>query len=406
MAADKPLSLKTGIAVRPIYLFLIMLGLLLAPIFNISEVIALLGGYFSSPTVSLTPIYIKLIKDALFLLIILVGLLNFFSNGLILLSKSLLVFITAVGLSALMSYLENTSLISVIMGIRWILPFFLLLFIYRYIDEDAQKKIAGVMIFVFAIAFALQIIELFNVKYWYGLNSLGLNSRNPGFYIMPSSMAMFALLTMFYAQHFISRKFLKGLLVYFLGPISIFLSGSGTGVVALFLFYAIILYFQSRQKQLILLLAVIMTALTIFLLPVLTGREDIYLSGYMRASIFAELIGSDNFFLSDQFGSATNSAVLMKSASTQRNDNNRAMIVDSTITSIVFNVGTISLLAFIAFFLRFLRKEMVYIHFAMIYGIFMFTTIIFELFPSNLLFAVNLSYFYYLNQQKRLKTKA
>jgi len=105
----------------------------------------------------------------------------------------------------------------------------------------------------------------------------------------------------------------------------------------------------------------------------------------------------NNIFLSDNFGGATNTTALINLAAPEKKD---VIIADSTVASILYNAGGLSLILFAVLILSFLKLESIYLHFWSIYLLFMITTIIFETFPANLIFTVNLAYFYWLNKTK------
>ena len=110
-------------------------------------------------------------------------------------------------------------------------------------------------------------------------------------------------------------------------------------------------------------------------------------SGGTRLSIFTKSLVESNLFSSD-FGLGTNSAVLL----------GKGEIMDSTFASLVVNLGYIGLFLILGLIFLFLLYSVVAGYkslfvFISIYTLFAFTTIIFEVYPVNLLMAVLLVYF-------------
>ncbi|MFA5097267.1 MAG: hypothetical protein WC490_01405 [Candidatus Margulisiibacteriota bacterium] len=301
--------------------------------------------------------------------------------------------------SVVISVIAGTGISYILYGARWILPLLTLFFVYKYIDERFQETLTRLLLWLFLFAFVLQVWELFHLKTWFGPGFMGLSLRNPGFFIAPTLMAVFALLTMYYTYHFVKNSFIKNGVVYLLGPASVILAASGTGLISLMLFYFVNLYCFTRQKMLILILSVLIMFSGVIMLPTLTNRGDIYKSFYARVGIMGDSIGFQNLVLSQKFGMASNVASTAKRMSTD--DDGASFVADSTVTSIAYNSGLFSLVLFFSFALGLFLKRQICFHLWAIYLPFMMTNILFESFPANLLFVVNMAYFYYLKQQNR-----
>jgi len=277
-------------------------------------------------------------------------------------------------------------------GMRWLIPLALFPFVYGAADLSLQKRVARVMVALFFLALALQVLQLFFSSGLYGLSVSGLSLRNPGFYLIPSSMAMFTMLTLFYAQHFLEGRRLKRAVIYLLGPVSILLTASGTGVLALLVFYFVTWYCTTRHKSVVILLFLFLAAAVLVVLPVLAQRSDVYSSIMTRGEIFADIFRTERLLFSDGFGTATNTAVSL--VSYLGTSDAAAFIADSTLTSLVGNTGALSMVLFLLFFLRPARRTLCSLHFLAIYVMFMITVIVFELAPANILLVVNLAFFY------------
>ncbi len=381
---------KYSVSVDWFFQSIIIVLLLLTPIFNFMELTALFSGNYISAKIVLTPIYIKIIKDVAMLLIVAVGLVNVAQNKKIYTNKLYLILVLAILLSALTSVIVSPNVTNILAGLRWSLPFLLVLFLFDSIDTKFQYRISTLLTRLLVFGFLLQVVQAFYFRAFYGLSSFtGLNARNPGFYFTPSAMAAFTLAAAYYIDYFREDDVYKKILLFFVVPVSVLLTGSGTGLLVLCGYFIIKAYKRIHQKQLMIFLGVCLFLAGLVALPIISGRAIIYESILKRGEIFAQAFKNENMVLSQSFGSATNAAVL----SDDRSDNAISFIADSTITSVMFNIGSFALVVFVLFFVSISRKKVMYLHFWLIYGAFIVTTIIFELFPLNLLLAVNLAYF-------------
>jgi len=370
------------------YAKLLILGILLTPFFGIFEVLALIKGTLISQGTALTPVYIKVLKDIVFATIIMMGILELYVGRRIIFNRPYTLFIVLTACSAFISFFFIDPIIF-IAGVRWLLPLLIFPFIYRYVDADLQSRIAKWLIILLIVGLFLQIVQLFITAGIWGSNVFGLGLRNPGFYIIPSSMACFAMLTAYYARHYCNNGFLRKITVFLLVPVSILLTASGTGIISLTLFLSYILYCNVKQKFIIFAIVIAILTSQIALIPILTNRSSIYESMKIRIELLPELASLKNAFVSSNFGSATNTGVLLNPSSST------TVIADSTVNSLIYNTGFVSLLFFGCFLYKSLFRTINRgnVSFALVLFPFFLTTILFELFPANLLLMVNLAYF-------------
>lgn len=366
-------------------------AVVITPVLSIGEISALFSGVIKSQTIVLTPIYIKALKDIIYILLLALGLVGILKNLRVYGNTYFWLFMALVTMSFLCSVSSNDLLV-LVAGLRWILPVLTIVALYKYVDLQMQKRIAVAMICVFVFGFVLQVIQLFFNVPWFGINKFGLNARNPGFYLMPSSMAMFSLLTWYYTYHFCSNEHVRKCIVYLLCPLSVMLTGSATGLIVLAICFTLVAYSRIKQKAIIFLASMFFLSLFALYLPGVTSREEIYtVSLQARIDRYSSVIGLNSAIISTNFGSATNTVILIGSWM-GNSDDLAGFIADSTIISIIHNTGLLSLIIFALFVLSSLRKTMMDYHFAIIYSLFMLTIIVFELFPANLLFMVNIAY--------------
>lgn len=378
---------------------IILIAFILTPIFTIQESIALIFGGINSQTEALTSIYIKLIKDLSFILLIFLAIIGIFYSKKLFKANIFLILYTI--FLIFVGYLFNDNLMIFLAGVRWLIPFLLILFLIPFITKDIIVKIAYIGFYIFIFHFLVQIMQLFFAGGWFGINTLGLSVRNPGIFFIPSTSAFFTILILFLTMFYLDNSKLRNI-IFVLSPISIFLTASGTGVVV---YIVIICLYLIRKKFFVLLpvFSIILFFIIILTLEDLVGRPDfIELSFGTRWIIFIELLESSSFF-STSFGYATNTGVLIGSLNGINYD---AFVADSTYASILSNLGLITFIFVIFFivvsvFLAWLNKDKEQLIFIIIFTLFSATTIIFEAYPMNLLFAILMAY--YLKNYKKEK---
>ena len=385
--------LKTQRSIR----HLIILGIILTPLFTISDVYGYLFGtahaVLDNGTVN---IGIKFIKDFIFFLLIFIYLLTIISNNKrITLNKWYLSFFFLLFSSFFTTILTGGEIYMIIAGLRWAIPLIVLLAILKYVDDGLQHKIARVLIYLFVFAFVLQIIEFVFMPHFWGTNILGFNKRNPGFFYNNNTMAFYAILVFYYSLFFEQNKIFK-IVIYMLLPFSVLMTSSGTGVIVLSVMYLYIGYRKIKNaylKNIVAMTSIGLFALALLLLPLITGRSDILTSIRIRGEIFLDHLNFDHILVSDQFGSATNSGLLLQ-YQIHDEGKNGFFIADSTWTSIMVNISILGLILFGVMLFIIKNNSTEYYTFLLVFGLFPTTTIVFEAYPMNLLLAVNIAYFY------------
>lgn len=364
----------------------IVLGIITTPLLSYGEILGFINGTLSSKSVSVTPIFIKAIKDIVSVGILIIGILGILYNGSVN-KRSLIYFLIFLGvvIPSIVWSLNNNIFI-VISGIRWLVPLFLLGIFINYNIDDSIPGYRKSLVFVFIIHILAQIYEFFFASHYYGsfLNSFSL--RNPGVFLIPSTSAMFSVI--FYVTFINVNRNIKFYLFSFVW-LSLFLSVSGSGILTML----VINIFEVFRKYLSSFLATMGTILsgTIFIPFFITyssllGRGDNYVetSGGERINIFLQLL-NDNIFISDKFGMGSNTGVIIAN---NLGINANAMIVDSTFSSVLLNLSFLSLLLYVCFvFILFcfaiFGQNNKYI--AMVFSLilFSFTSIWFEAYPYN-----------------------
>jgi len=366
--------------IKEIIKLIIVFGVLITPLLNSGEVIALLTKDLKSQQVLYTSIYVKILKDLIMLLYI-------FSLVLLIRKLNLINIIITFGLfiivmlSIFYTALEND--IYIIYGLRWLYPLFILIVGLKCFQDDfLGKEFERSLLFVFFFHLIVQIYQFFSGISWFGV--LGeYSARNPGIFLLPNTAAFFTS-TILYYYLFLAKKSIRFKITLILfSMLSVILAGSGTGIIVNF--FILILYLSNK----------FIITMSIFALPIATfiflkilqlveflrGEGYVTISGGTRLQIFLDTLKDAQLF-SDKFGYFTNVSNLMGIQDT--------MIADSTYTSLVGNLGLIPfvLIIFLLMFLFFnayLKADEVKLAFLSLVGLFSATTIILEAYPMNFL---------------------
>lgn len=341
-----------------------------------------------------TPIYLKIGKDMIFSLIILLSFWDALHKSKVFkLQIYFLILLIYVFFCCI--FTANRSLCMA--GIRWIVPCILTGAIYPYIDIIFIKKIARILFVLLILQIGTQIIELFVMPPVQGINSLGLSNRVPGLFYISNTASPFVLFTYFYIRTFEMNKSIKKLGVI-LTVLSLILMMSSTGT---FVFLIMILFdksYSSRYFKVLLFFLPIAMFVLFTNLDSLTGRNegDTLVSGSTRLSILAKCI-NETSIIPDSFGEATNTAVNLNLK--------RAFIADSNIIALYHNLGLIGfmfcLISYIYLILTaWIKKRKDFILFLIIYLLCSMPIILFEIFPSNIITSILLAYFIKYNLYK------
>jgi hypothetical protein len=371
---------------------LIVIALLFTPLFNIGEVIGLIQGTIVSQVAVVSPIYLKALKDVLLILIALVASMAIIrsgrANALLPVALALLLYLAAAAVQA--TAVDPRLALA---GLRWALPIVLSFLLVGFVDTPFVERIARVLAYLLILHFGTQVVELFVMSRWFGTSVLGLAARVPGIFFIPNSAGFFAVIALYFAIFHLRRSLLRTS-VLGLAPVSIVLTQSGTGVVALVSMLAL-LWLGPRRSLLAIPIAPVAAVILFLYLPTLTGRGDQYvaISGLTRVQIFQDILAGAGWFPS-AFGYATNTAVNMASSlSLAGAASFDALIADSTYTSIIGNLGLLGFAAFVlcatfwVVILLHTRRIELYV-FTLLCSLYAATTILFESFPMSLLVSV------------------
>lgn len=387
----KRLTENNEISIAPtpksLFLGLCITGIILTPILSIQSVIGLFQGTISSQTLVTDLVFIKLLKDVIFVLIFLVGFYSLVKSGTVKpLALFLLILITFIAMSSTILSSGN-SFLALASGYRWIIPILIPLVTYKFCDTKTLEKLSHPILTVFLIHLLIQIMQLFFAGHWYGTSPSGLTLRSPGIFLIPQTGAFFSLISLYFTTFFAPYSKRFKLFMCLLAALSIYLTASASSLVLLAFFF-LVMCIPRRYFLILLPISIPIIGLALIFSGPILGRPDDFLikSGGTRLEIFLQFLWNAPI-ISNQFGHATNTAVLL----------GQGIIVDSWITSLLGNTGILGLTVFLIVLIPWMltatinvKKESL-ILLAVIFG-FSAVTIWTEAFPMNLILGVVLAY--------------
>lgn len=407
-----------GRALNAVYVASIAL-ILLTPVFNLWEIVAVFQNEFVDQRATITPTWIKAVKDGAMLL---------FTGALLAAAAAhrrapgdaasgrmtrlgrLAVAAYALFVVALLTAAAATlalgsapivqRALQMAAGLRWALPFFLIGAVgvaHRAAGFDAGRfgpALARAVVLVFLISFLAQLYQFVYRPPPAGQPSTWLPDRVAGVYLIPNTAAFLACLAVWCSWFDLKRSPLRWV-VFAVAPVSILLARSGGGVVA---YAAFVLLNLAGDRALLLKLALSpVLAVALFAnLDVLTLRPDIQRGGEQRAQIFTEALAEADW-VSTRFGGGTNTGVMLTGGATMPEDT-VATVTDSVLAAVAVNAGRLGFAAFVAMIaatgaaIVFRRAPGArrLLSFLAIAAVFATSTQVSEAFPMNLMMALAL----------------
>ena len=400
-----------------LFRWLLLLSIGLIPLWHIGELINILTterGFRINQAALHTPLSLVIIKNLLVPAMVFVSFLLCFSrpfrlsyNEIIALSILTAILIFAVIIT------PDMDIWQFMVGIRWFLPFFLFILIISMNDKDLLRQLAYVSFGIMAMNLIMQLWQIGNIpSVWWGtwatIGETRLSTRNPGFFPLPVTSAMFTCFSTLFT-FLVVKGFRIRLTLGILCLVSVFLTMSGTGFCVALIILGTLL---ARKYWRILLPVIVPTSyvLTKIIISFFRGSHYFAQSLGTRQTVFSRnseetdllnfiamwLDGSKliDWFFSANFGLGTNGAVLLK--------NNLgidiiAIATDSFLTQLVVNLGGFSLMIYlilmtIATLLAYISGSKVTVLWLFAIGIFSVTATITEAFPMFLLVIVAITY--------------
>ena len=395
-----------------LFRWLLLLSIGLIPLWHIGELINIITaprGFHINQAAIYTPWFLVIIKNLLVPVMVLVSFLicclrsNRLSyNEIIVLSilTAILIFVVLIT--------PDMNLWQFMAGFRWFLPFFLFIIIISMNDKDLLRQLAYVLFVIMAMNLIMQLWQVGNITSgWWGwitIGGTGFSVRNPGFFPLPATSAMFICFSTLFT--FLVVKGLKTRLTLgVLCLVSVFLTMSGTGFCVALIILGTLL---AGNYWRILLPVIVPTSyvLTKYIISFFRGsdyffhslgtRQKLLFSTLEEKTSQATLALSDviDWLFSANFGLGTNAAILLK--------NNLgidiiAIATDSFITQLIVNLGGFSLVIYLilmtsATLLAYISGAKVTVLWLFAIGIFSVTVTITEAFPMFLLVFVAITY--------------
>ena len=390
--------------------WLLLLSIGLIPLWHIGELINIIStprGFRINQAALYTPWSLVIIKNLLVPAMVFVSFLVCFSRSSRLSYNEIiaLFILTAILMFAVL-LTPDMSLWQFMAGIRWFLPFFLFIIMISMNDKDLLRQLAYVSFVIMVMNLMMQLWQLGHIPsgWWGTIGGTGLSARNPGFFPLPATSAMFtcfSTLFTFLVVKGLKTRWTLGVLCL----ISVFLTMSGTGFCVVLIILGTLL---AGNYWRILLPVIVPTSyvLTQNIISFFRGSHYFAQSLGTRLNVFSSTLEKKDslawldgpilidWFFSVNFGLGTNAAVLLKN---NLGIDITAIATDSFITQLVVNLGGFSLVIYLilmssATFLAYISGAKVTVLWLFAIGIFSVTVTITEAFPMFLLVIVAITY--------------
>ena len=376
----------------------VLTGVIIAPLNGAFEAYELVMGSIVDTRTAVAPVYVKVLKDLIFLTMFILGVFASFKFlwGWPRLALAALLF-CVLSVTILMSLSQD--LIYIAVGLRWSLPILVIPLIFKLVDHDLLIKMSSIVIKIFWLQLALQLVQvfIFTPTYFGMVNNFLIQARMPGMFFIPNTAGFFAMLVL-YLQLFVvdQTKYLnyKIILASF---VSGYLTGSGTALMVWFAF--VLLYTTKRLSLGAILMPFFALIMAAFLsLEFISGRGEGYIQTSLgiRFNVFLDLLLGSTI-ISETFGKGTATVYLMGL---------EGIVTDSTFSALLANTGylgySIFMLVFVsAVFLSLVKGDIAF--FALICLLFPYlsTSGVTEAYPMNLVISVVLAFLLKDGIQKR-----
>jgi hypothetical protein len=344
-------------------LYVLFLAFVLTLPFNsIYDTIAFFTGTVGDKTYAKTPIWFKLYKDIFLISAILLTIFHLILK-LNVRMMGVVFFLVVVFVYAVFAVFQDAN-IAIVFAVRSYLSVFFIFLGFYYYQFDPIKVYPSIK-FIFIIEIIIQVFQVFYAPNYYGSSIFGYNLTNPGTFLIPSTMASFAILTLYYARQK-NERFIEILCV-----VSVLLSRSSTAYLIILVFYCIQAAKHFRFSfQLISAVVLILGVIVYFNLDTITGRPLIIYNIYSRLDIFKEAV---DYSFGKGFGLGSAGAVLLHVQ--------EAVIADNTLNSLLINFGWIGFVVYVSFlyfFVRYFKYDNILLLSVVAFSV---TMIIFEMTP-------------------------
>ena len=392
---------KTKIDINHIVKQLFIFILIITPLTTIFDSVLRTATHYSTNNV--TPLYLSLLDDLLiFILFLFLKLTIYLLNktNFILMLKLhtteyyyfMVLFFLFVSL-IVSSFFSPTLII--LSGLRSTLFIFLIGLFMLLTQRDflyIQKKIIPILIIFIYLNLVLQAFQTFSFANYFGSTLFGLSQRTIGFLKEPNALSLLNIFSLYFIYFYMENSVHKKLLVYVFLPVSLLLSGSITPIIGIF--FVLLLYVFRFNFKLLLIVFPIAFLLVFLMIPEIATRPGLINSLATRFDIIISSLTLNNIFFSTHFGYGTNTATMLTDST---------FIPESTIASLLVNIGLLGTLFFYIFLFKVGLNAKKALIFVLLMGTASCTNVIFESSPVNLLFAFELAYLL-KNQTKYLES--
>lgn len=321
------------------------------------------GGW----ALSLTPIYMKTIKDIisffLFVLLIIGGLIQ---RDIALIKVFWLIgaFFVFLMLSFLLSILRSLVPLEILVfGVRGYMSI-IYIFIGYYFAPYMKKSIFKAIVVMFIIQFIFQCLEFFS-----GVGKPVFDEfRNPGFFINPATAGMFSLFMLYISEKIRMKS------ICTLSILSALLSNSTTALIGVIIFSLMMISNKFKQKKLVVLILFFVVILFMpYLFHFYARGPDAIRSGLTRVGLWINIFNSDfNYFTGNGLGTASSAALL--------SGYTKAFIADNIYLSALYTMGLTGLMLIMSIFVLLYRK-LTNKKLFMILFLYSLTTVVFQINP-------------------------
>lgn len=331
----------------------------------------------------ITPTWIRLMDELFSVGIFLILVIRFLQDKFIIIRINNLynMFIVLSMISIAYSILNNPVLIT-LSGLKWFMYIFLIGMFFYLKDEEKEfiyNKLVLILSIFLILNLILQLIQLISFAYYFSNTFFGLSQRTIGFFREPNTLALFNIITFYFIYNYMRNTFFKKIIIFCILPISIILTGSITVILT----FALILILLNLRINFLYFIFIFLSLLLVLYVaaPYISFRPGLINSVLIRLDILINNVNIDNLMFSKIFGHGTSSAILL-------NISNK--IPESTIASLLINLGVLATVIFYVMFFQLYKLEKGKILLVCVLSMGL-TNCIFSAYPVNLLIAFELS---------------
>lgn len=337
---------------------LILIALILTPVFGLQHWLRIFPGLEMSLGISSQVVVIKVAKDVLLFLILLLFLLDVMGGRPILYDPVVSFLVTLLTISFVVTAVESDPVLALI-GLRGLSPFILVFIAYNYLDMTHVRSMVKVLVFLLLLELCAACVRARYGAAIHGSMYFGLAARPSGTFAAPASWSVFLCFIACYLLGSDIHRFgcpsRQTWCLVTIAALLVFLAASGTGVLALTVLLLCYFLFFSKMhpyvKASILPMLLLMICIVGGYLHVVTGRAMIYRSLGIRLHILSDVFfsgGPMDILIGKGLGIGSNVAVTFtKLNPLALGSPDSVFIADSLYASLMAQMGIVFLIAFV-----------------------------------------------------------